>query len=43
MKFFSELVDLFRKYELPWKNMVGFVSDGALAMIGKSITVLQKS
>jgi hypothetical protein len=29
-------VTLFSKYELPWGKMVGFVSDGAPDMIGKS-------
>jgi hypothetical protein len=38
----SELVTLFSKYELPWGRMVGFLSDGAPAMIGKSNGVAAK-
>jgi hypothetical protein len=33
---FSQLVTLLNKFELPWGKMVGFVSDGAPAMIGKN-------
>jgi hypothetical protein len=40
--FFSELVTLFSKYELPWEKMVGFVNDGASAVIGKSNGVAAK-
>jgi hypothetical protein len=40
--FFSELVTLFSKYELPWEKMVGFVSDRSPAMIGKSNGVAAK-
>jgi hypothetical protein len=33
---FSQLVTLLNKFELPWGKMVGSVSDGAPAMIGKN-------
>jgi hypothetical protein len=33
---FSQLVIVLNKFELPWGKMVGFVSDGAPAMIGKN-------
>jgi hypothetical protein len=43
MKFFSELVTLFlANMNCLWKKMVGFVSDGASAMIGKSNAVAAK-
>jgi hypothetical protein len=42
IKFFSELVTLFSKYEFPWEKMVGFGSDGANAMIDKSNGVAAK-
>jgi hypothetical protein len=42
MKFFPELVTFFYKYKLPWEKMVGFVSDGKMAMIDKK-KVLQQN
>jgi hypothetical protein len=42
MNFFSQFVTLLNKFELPLGKMVGFVSDGALAMIGKNNGVAAK-
>jgi hypothetical protein len=39
---FSQLVTLLNKFELPWGKMVGFVSDGAPAIIGKNNGVAAK-
>jgi hypothetical protein len=42
MKFYSVLVTLFSKYELPWGKMVAFVSAGTPSVIGKSNGVAEK-
>jgi hypothetical protein len=39
---FSQLVTLLNKFDLLWGKMVGFVSDGAPAMIGKNKDVAAK-
>jgi hypothetical protein len=39
---FSQLVTLLNKFELPWGKMVGYVSDGAAAIIGKNNGVAAK-
>jgi hypothetical protein len=39
---FSQMVNLFNKFVLPWGKMVGFVSDGAPAIIGKNNGVAAK-
>jgi hypothetical protein len=39
---FSQLVTLANKSELVWGKMIGFVTDGAPAMIGKNNSITAK-